>query len=78
MQYESQYLFCVLADAGRRTNPWAADVYLRARARGQNHPRAIRTLGRAWTRILWACWQNDTPYDPARHRAATRHTQTRG
>jgi len=69
---------CVLADASRRTNPWAADVYQRARARGQNHPRAIRTLGRAWTRILWACWQNDTPYDITTHRAATRHTHTEG
>jgi len=69
---------CVLADASRRTNPWAADVYNRARARGQNHPRAIRTLGRAWTRILWACWQNNTPYNTTQHRAATRHIQTGG
>lgn len=69
---------CVLADASRRTNPWAAETYDRARARGQNHPRAIRTLGRAWTRVLWACWQHDTPYNPALHRAATRHTQAGG
>lgn len=69
---------CVLADASRRTNAWAADVYNRARARGQNHPRAIRTLGCAWTRILWACWQHNTPYNPTQHRAATRHTQTTG
>ena len=68
----------VLADASRHQNPWAADVYQRARARGQDHPRAIRTLGRAWTRVLWSCWQTNTPYDPTQHRAATRHLQTGG
>lgn len=64
---------CVLADASRRTNPWAQDVYQRARDRGQNHPRAIRTLGRAWTRVLWTCWTTNTAYNPTLHRAATRH-----
>jgi hypothetical protein len=24
-------------------------------------------LGRAWIRVLWRCWQNREPYDPARH-----------
>jgi transposase len=37
------------------------------------HPRAIRTLGRAWCRVVWQCWRNHTPYDPARHRALHRH-----
>ena len=29
-------------------NPWANDIYQRARARGCTHPHAIRILGRAW------------------------------
>jgi transposase len=58
---------CVLADSTRHWHPWAGDVYARARARGQDHPHAIRTLGRAWCRVLWRCWQDGVPYDPARH-----------
>lgn len=56
-----------LADSTRHWHPWAREVYRRARARGQDHPHAIRTLGRAWTRVLWRCWQDGLPYDPARH-----------
>jgi hypothetical protein len=36
-------------------------------------PRAIRTLGRAWCRVVWQCWRHHTPYDPARHRTLQRH-----
>ena len=65
-----------LLDAGLRLlplhpnqwHPWAADHYARAIARGHDHPRATRTLGRAWCRVVWSCWQNRTPYDPTRHR----------
>jgi transposase len=56
-----------LADSTRHWHPWARDVYRRARARGQDHPHAIRTLGRAWIRVLWRCWQDGVPYDPALH-----------
>jgi transposase len=56
-----------LADSTRHWHPWAREVYRKARARGQDHPHAIRTLGRAWIRVLWRCWQNREPYDPARH-----------
>jgi hypothetical protein len=24
-------------------------------------------LGRAWIRVLWRCWRDRVPYDPARH-----------
>jgi len=57
----------VLADTSRHHNPWAADIYQRARARGHDHPHAIRILGRAWLRIIWRLWQDRTPYDPTRH-----------
>jgi transposase len=63
----------ILADATRHWHPWAQDRYAAARARGQDHPRAIRTLGRAWTRVLWRCWQDRTPYDPDRHHALQQH-----
>ena len=65
--------FCTLADSTRHWHPWAQDLYAAARARGHDHPRALRTLGRAWSRIVWRCWQDGVPYDPARHRALQRH-----
>jgi hypothetical protein len=65
--------FCRLADSTRHWHPWAQDLYAQARQRGHEHPRAIRTLGRAWCRIVWQCWQHRTSYDPARHRALQRH-----
>jgi transposase len=56
-----------LANSTRHTHPWARNVYLNARARGLEHPHAIRVLGRAWLRVLWRCWQDEVPYDPAKH-----------
>lgn len=60
------------ADNSRHSSPWAADVYRRARARGCDHPHAVRILARAWLRVLWRCWQTQTPYDATRHTSATR------
>jgi len=65
--------FHTLADSTRHWHPWAQDLYAQARARGHDHPRALRTVGRAWSRVLWRCWQDRVPYDPARHRALQRH-----
>ena len=65
--------FCTLADSTRHRHPWAQDRYAAARARGHDHPRALRTLGRAWCRIVWRCWQDRIPYDPARHRGLQQH-----
>jgi transposase len=59
-----------LADNSRHASRWAANFYARARARGCDHPHAIRILARAWTRVLWRLWTDRTTYDPARHRAA--------
>ncbi len=56
----------------RRTNPWAADLYRRARARGHDHPHAVRILARAWLHIIWRCWQDHLAYDPTKHRALQR------
>jgi transposase len=58
------------ADNSRHASPWAAKVYTDARARGKDHPHAIRILARAWIRVIWRCWLNGVPYDPAQHGAA--------
>jgi transposase len=61
------------ADDSRRASPWAADTYTRARARGMRHPHAVRVLARAWAAVIWRCWQDHEPYDPARHNALNRY-----
>jgi transposase len=66
-----------LADSTRHWHPWARQVYGAARARGQDHPHAIRTLGRAWIRVLWRCWQDGVPYEPSLH-GNLRRLQTTG
>jgi transposase len=64
------------ADNSRHANPWAAKVYADARARGHDHPHAVRVLARAWIRVIWRCWQDRVAYDPARHGNANRLVQT--
>jgi transposase len=63
---------CDFAGDSRRANPWAADLYNRARDRGHDHPHAVRILAKAWLDIIWKCWTTSTSYDPARHRALQR------
>jgi transposase len=60
------------ADNTRHASPWAQDIYRRARDRGADHPHAVRILARAWLRVLWRCWYDRVPYDPARHLGAAR------
>ncbi len=55
------------ADNSRHGNAWAASIYQRARDRGCSHPHAIRVLARAWIRVLWRAWRDQTPYDPSKH-----------
>ena len=64
--------FNVLADSSRRHNPWAADIYQRATARGAGHAHAARILGRAWSQVIWRLWQDHDTYDPERHTARQR------
>jgi transposase len=61
---------CDFAGDSRHANPWAADLY--RRARGHDHPHAVRILARAWVDIIWACWTTNTPYDPTKHGALQR------
>jgi transposase len=58
---------CDFAGDSRRASPWAADLYNKARARGCDHPHAVRILARAWAHIIWRCWQDNLPYNPAAH-----------
>jgi len=60
---------CDFAAGSRHANPWAADLYNRAIARGHDHPHAVRILARAWAHVIWRCWHDNTAYDPAQHRA---------
>ena len=63
---------CDFAGDSHHANPWAADLYAKARARGHDHPHAVRILGRAWLDIIWKCWTTNTPYDTGRHKALQR------
>lgn len=67
-----------MADTSRKTNPWAQDIYDRARARGCTHPHAIRILGRAWCGVLWRIWHDHTTYDPTQHTARQKLLATTG
>lgn len=60
---------CDFAGDCRRANPWAENLYQQARARGHDHPHAVRILARAWVDIIWRCWQDGHAYDPNQHRA---------
>lgn len=60
------------AGDSRRANPWAQDLYQRARDRGHDHPHAVRILARAWLNIIWHCWQTREAYHPERHTALQR------
>ena len=66
---------CTFADNSRHASPWAAKVYADALARGHDHPHAVRVLARAWIRVIWRCWIDQTPYDPAKHGAAHKLTE---
>lgn len=50
--------------------PWAKRFYQTQRARGKNHHVALRALAFKWIRILFRCWQDRCPYDPAKYAPA--------
>jgi transposase len=54
-----------------RISPWTREAYDAARARGQSHSRAVRSVGARWGRILWRCWLDRQTYDPALDRRVT-------
>ena len=62
------------AHNSRLASPWAGRLYAEARARGKPNPHATRIVARAWLRVIWACWQQATPYNPTLHTAALQAT----
>lgn len=67
-----------MADNSRHANAWAASVYAKARARGCDHPHAVRILSRAWLRVIWRAWTDRKPYDPVLHGGAQFVLKTAG
>jgi len=63
------------ADNSRHASPWAEHTYRQAIARGHDHPHAVRVLARAWIRVIYRCWVDDTPYHPERHGNAVKLNQ---
>jgi transposase len=61
-----------------RASPWADQLYRRHRQAHKTHPHAARILTRAWIGVIWRCWQDHQPYDPARHRALQRVLASHG
>ena len=57
---------CQRSSTHRRhyTNPWAAELYGRAVARGHDHPPCVRIFARASLYVVWHCQQDNTAYDP--------------
>lgn len=64
-----------LADNSRHASAWAHNLYAAARARGCDHPHAVRILARAWLRIIWRAWVDHRPYDPELHLGPPQPTQ---
>jgi transposase len=65
----------LFAGNSRHASPWAANIYSTARASGKDHPHAVRILARAWIRVIYRCWPDGIPYDPATHGAAAALTR---
>jgi transposase len=58
-----------LPHRGKAASPEQLGIYGAARARGKDHPHAVRITARAWLYVIWRCWQDGTAYDPGKHRA---------
>jgi hypothetical protein len=43
---------------------------------GAARAHVTRILARAWLGVIWRCWQDHRPYDPAKHRALQALTNT--
>jgi len=67
---------CDFAADSRHASCWAAGIYDAARARGKDHPHAVRILACAWIPVIWRCWHDGTAYDPRKH-YALQHILTR-
>ena len=57
---------CDFAGDSWQGNAWA-EIRYRELRKTKSHPHATRILARSWTEIIWRCWQDRMPYDPATH-----------
>jgi transposase len=62
--------FVEWVNQSRRFSPWAQAFYVQQKQAGKTHQKAIRALAYKWGRILWRCWQDNTPYDEQKYLAA--------
>ncbi len=62
--------FVEWVNQSRRFSPWAQAFYQQQKRAGKSHQTAIRSLAYKWGRILWRCWQDNTPYDEEKYLAA--------
>lgn len=55
--------------AGQTINKsfWAGVYYHQQRDKGSSHQTAVRALAFKWIRILYRCWQSQTPYDESKY-----------
>jgi transposase len=52
------------------SSTWARTYYQQQRSKGKSHHSAVRALAFKWIRILFRCWQDRRPYDPALYETA--------
>jgi hypothetical protein len=57
--------FVEFAGESVRHSAWAKAHYASQRAKGKSRAAAVRSLAFKWIRIIWKCWQTNTPYDEA-------------
>jgi hypothetical protein len=59
--------FVEWAGLSTQWSAWARKYYELMRQKGKNHSVIVRGLAFKWIRVLWKCWQTNTPYDEARY-----------
>lgn len=57
---------CDFAGDSWQGNTWAEQRYRNLR-KTKTHPHATRVLARSWAHVIWRCWQDRVPYEPASH-----------
>jgi transposase len=62
--------FVEWVNQSRRFSLWAQAFYQQQKRAGKTHQTAIRALAYKWGRILWRCWQDNTPYDEEKYLTA--------
>jgi len=68
--------FVEWVNQARRFSTWSQVFYEQQKQAGKSHQKAIRALAYKWGRILWRCWQDNTPYDEEKYVAALRRKQS--